>query len=278
MSATTLASSTLSFKSLLPATNANEHTAVKKCAPERDYDNMYQHPLSPQYVDATTLTASSRSRRRQHQQGMEPLPRLRNEDFIIDHGTDVNVNANASARANPYDTADVNDMIITSIADDHDVNNVKAITINTAVTIADDNDNDNAWAEIMAAMPTTAEDMSTVKAEQHDIPQPHAGSFSIFDHVAHASIFAPTTANRTPLTPCNLGSCIPASPCALYPHRPDFDCRFTTRVIKLHNTALAALVRESEPLTWEEVRQHERERERDRQRWAPVGQVMLAGA
>ncbi|OCT54891.1 hypothetical protein CLCR_02884 [Cladophialophora carrionii] len=257
MPATTPASSTSSFKSLL---SARKYAAMKICAAERDYDNIYQHPLPPQHVDAMTVTAlpRPRQRQRQYQLRIEPLPLPLYGDLIIDSGTDVNatVNANtiakakakakakAQAHANPDHTAGANDMDIMKIADEYNANNATAIA------------DDNAWDEIMAAMPTAVEDFFVASvAGQDATPIDGSTSTSSSDHhVSLSSIFTPTPTTVYTLT------CTPASPCAIYPHSRDFECRFIPRGVELHNVALAALVRESEPLTWEEVREHERQR------------------
>ncbi|ETI23184.1 hypothetical protein G647_04981 [Cladophialophora carrionii CBS 160.54] len=268
MPATTPASSTSSFKSLLSATN---YAAVKMCDAERDYDNMYQHPLPPQYVDAMTLTAlpPPRQRQRQHQLGIEPLPLPLYGDLIIERGTHVNANvdvntiaqAKHNAHASLNDTAETNDMKIMKIADEHDVNSVIQVAIDTAIA------DDNAWDEITAAMPTAVEDLSVASVAGQDAA-PIADSTSTSSsghHVSLASVFAPTP---TLTTACAL-TCTPASPCAVYPHSRDFECRSIPRSVELHNVALEALVRESEPLTWEEVREHER------QRGTAVGEAVL---
>ncbi|KIW71434.1 hypothetical protein PV04_03603 [Phialophora macrospora] len=254
---TTPASSTFSLKDLLSPTNTDlrdaleKYAAVKMCAPPQDYDDMYDHRFSPQYVDDRTLGASHH----RHQQRMESLtPRdvqyqeiysPRDEDLTVDPDTHVNPNENINVSLQA--SAEVNDL---GTADEHDVD----LDIDIEIAIADE----NTYDEVIAAMPASAEDTSL--AEQDETPA--SVPASAFLASVFASIRVPTSNILTP-------TCTADSPCALYPHGLDVDCRFAPQSIELHNTALAALVQESDPLTWEEVREHER------RRWAAIGEMVV---
>jgi hypothetical protein len=172
----------------------------------------------------------------------------RDEDFTIEPGTHVNLNENVNV--NPQATAEADAIDTdTDTADEHEFD----LDIDIAIAIADE----NAYGELIASMPTTAEDLPA--AEEGEIPVSVllASVFASIPNPAHVPVHTSTPHVHTP-------TCTTASPCGLH-----VDCRSTPRDIELHNTALAALVRESDPLTWEEVREH------DRRRWAAIGEMAL---
>jgi hypothetical protein len=170
----------------------------------------------------------------------------RDEDFTIEPGTHVNLNENINV--NPQATAEA-DAIDTDTVDEHEFD----LDIDVAIAIADE----KAYDELIASMPTTAEDLPA--AEEDEIP------VSVLLASVFASIPNPNPVHVPTSTPhVHTPTCTAASPCGLHLH-----CRSTPRGTELHNTALAALVRESEPLTWEEVREH------DRRRWAAIGEMTL---